>query len=146
MKSVKEVLEIAGYSDERIVDISVIIQMYEECGYRYSDMQKSFVERYGFLEIHYNHPVWNTDMIIRINPLEAQKVITRDVVEEYNEFLEDDLLIIGDIDKENMTLFLSEQGYFFGGYDDCIINWGNDFNKMLFDLLTGNKGILKIID
>lgn len=42
-------------------------------------------------------------MLLRLNPIEAQKKITMDVVEEYNKLLQDDLLIIGDIEKENMT-------------------------------------------
>ena len=67
-------------------------------------------------------------------------------VEEYNEFLDDTLLVIGEIERENMTLFLSQKGYFFGGYDDCLINWGNDFEKMLQNISDGNRGELKIID
>ncbi len=50
------------------------------------------------------------------------------------------MLIIGDIEKENMTLFLSEKGFYFTGYDDCLINWGD--NK----LISGEKGELQIIE
>lgn len=85
-------------------------------------------------------------MLIRLNPIEAQKVITMDVVEEYNEYLQDRLLIIGDIERENMTLFLSDKGFYFGGYDDCLINWGNDFEAMIDMLVSGVKGDLQIID
>lgn len=56
-------------------------------------------------------------MCLRINPIEVQKVITMDVVEGYNEFLQDKLLIIGDIEKENMTIFLSEKGTIYSGYE-----------------------------
>lgn len=45
---------------------------------------------------------------------------------EYNKIW---YVIIGDIEKENMTLFLSEKGLFFAGYDDCLINWGGCFRK-----------------
>ena len=69
-----------------------------------------------------------------------------DVVEEYNEFLQDDLLIIGDIEKENMTLFLSEKGFYFTGYDDCLINWCDNFEIMLSKLISGEKGELQIIE
>ena len=68
-----------------------------------------------------------------------------DVVEEYNEFLQDDLLIIGDIEKENMTLFLSEKGFYFTAYDDCLINWGEDFEIMISKLISGEKGELQIV-
>lgn len=69
-----------------------------------------------------------------------------DVVKDYNEFLQDDLLIIGDIEKENMTLFLSEKGFYYAGFDDCLINWGNDFENMIHKLMSGDKGELMIID
>lgn len=85
-------------------------------------------------------------MLLRLNPIEAQNVITMDVVEEYNEFLQDDLLIIGDIEKENMTLFLSKNGFYYAGYDDCLINWGDNFEIMLNKLISGEKGELQIIE
>ncbi len=139
-------LKQAGYFEERDIDISTILHMYKEYGYHYSDKQKDFIRKYAYLEIHYIHPGWKQDMLLRLNPVEAQKAITMDVVEEYNEFLKDDLLIIGDIEKENMTLFLSEKGFYFGGYDDCLINWGESFEVMLSKLISGEKGELQIME
>lgn len=146
MEKVNILLEQAGYCEERNIDISAILNMYEECGYRYNAKQKQFIEKYACLEIHYIHPIWKQDMLLRLNPIEAQKEITMDVVEEYDEFLQDDLLIIGDIEKENMTLFLSEKGFYFTGYDDCLINWGDNFEMMLNKLISGEKGELQIIE
>lgn len=60
--------------------------MYKECGYHYNAKQKQFMEKYAYLEIHYIHPIWKQDMLLRLNPIKAQKEITMDVVEEYNEF------------------------------------------------------------
>ena len=96
----------------------------------------------GFFALHVNA----TKECIRLNPIEAQKKITMDVVEEYNEFLKDDLLIIGEIEKEHMTLFLSKNGFYFTGYDDCLINWGYNFEIMLDKLISGEKGELQIIE
>ena len=146
MEKVNFLLEQAGYSEERNVDISVILHMYEEYGYHYNDKQKQFIKKYAYIEIHYIHPIWKQDMLLRLNPVEAQKAITMDVVEEYNEFLQDDLLIVGDIEKENMTLFLSEKGFYFTAYDDCLINWGENFEIMLGKLISGEKGELQIIE
>lgn len=146
MGTVENLLKQAGYYEERSVDISEIMHMYEEYGYRCSHKQKEFVQKYANLEIHYNHPIWKEDMILRLNPIEAQKVITMDIIEKYNEFLQDNLLIIGDIEEENLTVFLSEKGFYFTMYDDCVINWGNDFEVMLYNLISGNRGELQIID
>ena len=146
MEEIGNILRQAGYFEGRSIDISDIIQMYDEHGYHYHNNQRAFIEEYAHLEIHYNHPVWKQDMLLRLNPMEAQKAITMDVVEEYNEFVQDDLLIIGDIEKENMTLFLSEKGFFYTGFDDCLMNWGNNFETMIHRLASGDKGELMIID
>jgi hypothetical protein len=135
----------AGYYAERKVDISSIVKMYENYGYHYNSNQESFMMKYAGLEIHYNHPIWNQDMVVRLDPIKAQSMITMDVVEEYIKFLQDDLLIIGDIERENLTLFLSEKGYYFAGYDDCLINFGNSFETMLNMLASGERGKLQIM-
>lgn len=146
MEKVNNILKEAGYFEDRKVDINTIIHMYEEYGYDFVDEQKEFMKKYAYLEISYIHPIWRQDMLIRLNPIEAQKTITMDVVEEYNEFLQDNLLIIGDIEKENMTIFLSQKGFYFTGYDDCLINWGDNFQIMLKKLISGEKGELQIIE
>lgn len=135
----------AGYYEERQTDISDILKMYEKYGYHCNDAQEAFMVHYAGLEIHYNHPMWNQDMILRLDPIKAQSIIMMEVVEEYIEFLQDDLLIIGDIEREHMTLFLSEKGYYFGAYDDCLINFGDDFETMLHMLASGQKGKLQIV-
>lgn len=81
----------AGYYEERKVDISNIVKMYENYGYHYNSNQESFMMKYARLEIHYNHPIWNQDMVVRLDPIKAQSMITMDVVEEYIRFLQDDL-------------------------------------------------------
>ena len=146
MDKIDNILKQAGHYKGRNIDICDIIKMYDEYGYHYNDSQKAFIERFAQIEIHYDHPVWKQDILIRLNPIEAQKAITMDVVKDYNEFLQDDLLIIGDIEKENMTLFLSEKGFYYAGFDDCLINWGNDFENMIHKLMSGDKGELMIID
>ena len=146
MEEIDYLLKQAGYFEGRRVDIADILQMYKECRYHYNADQEAFMEKYAYLEIHYNHPIWKEDMLLRLNPIEAQKDITMDVVEEYNEFLQDDLLIIGDIERENLTLFLSEKGFYYTGYDDCLKNWGDNFETMIKMLVSGEGGELYILE
>ena len=145
-KQVKKILEQSGYEENRNVDISEILKLYDECGYVYNEQQKKFMERYAYLEIRYNHSIWNQEISLRLNPIEAQKFIEINMVSEYNEFLDDKLLIIGDIEQDNMTLFLSEKGIFYSCFDDCIIKWGECFEKALSMLVNGGKGELIIMD
>lgn len=146
MIEVDKILEQAGYFEARKESIKEILKMYIANGYTSNPEQIAFLEKYAFLEIKYTHPIWKQEMCLRINPIEAQKIITMDVVEEYNEFLQDKLLIIGDIEKENMTIFLSAEGTIYSGYDDCIIDWGTDFKTFLKNLTSGEKGKMIIID
>lgn len=80
MEKVNFLLEQAGYYVERNVDISSILHMYQECGYHYNDKQQQFITTYAYLKIHYIHPIWKQDMLLWLNPIEAQKTITMDVV------------------------------------------------------------------
>ncbi len=146
MKKINYLLKQAGYFEGRKVDIADILQMYKECGYHYNAGQEAFMEKYAYLEIHYSHPIWKEDMILRLNPMIAQREIIMDVVEEYNKFLQDDLLIIGDLDKEDMTLFLSEKGFYYAGYDDCLINLGDNFEVMIKMLASGENRGLHILE
>lgn len=146
MIEVDKILEQAGYFETREESVEEILKMYMANGYDSNSKQIAFLKKYAFLEIKYTHPIWKQEMCLRMNPIEAQKIITMEVVEEYNEFLQDKLLIIGDIEKENMTIFLSEKGTIYSGYDDCIIDWGTDFKTFLKHLINGEKGKLIILD
>ncbi|WP_460642079.1 hypothetical protein [Lacrimispora brassicae] len=55
-------------------------------------------------------------------------------------------MVIGEMERENMNLFLSKTGNFYGGYDDCIIKWGTDFKVIIYNLVNGIKGDMVIID
>ena len=57
MEKVEAILKDSGYFEGRSVDISHIVQMYENYGYSYNDTQRAFMEKYAYLEIHYDHPI-----------------------------------------------------------------------------------------
>ena len=146
MREVDISLQKAGFFEERAIDIEAILEMYRRNGYNFYDLQVDLIKKYGDLEIHYKHPIWHEGMVVRLDPIKAQEALTMDVVDGYNEFLGDELLIIGDIEKENITLFMSKSGVFYGAYDDCIIKWGKDLKNMLSDLFSGKRGELQIMD
>ncbi|MCM1500965.1 MAG: SUKH-3 domain-containing protein [Clostridium sp.] len=136
-----QLLKEAGYYNGREVDITEILEMYMEHGYIYTDKQIEFLKAYAYLKIEYIHPIWKDEKVFMdIDPIKAQKPIDISWIQKYNAYLDDELLIIGEIKAEEMTLYLSKKGYFFGCFDDCIINWGDDFEKMLFFLVRGERG------
>lgn len=146
LTTIMNILKNAGWSECRNVDISSIVNMYNENGYIYSKKQLSFMNRYAFLKIDYMHPLWNEKISLVLDPIKAQESIFMSVVKSYEEYLNEHLIIIGEICEENMTLYLSNKGIFYAGYDNCIINFGVSFEKMLYNLANGIKGDLILID
>lgn len=146
MDIVDELLKKAGYCSKREVDLSDVLQMYTKYGYIYTDEQLEFLNKYCYLKIEYIHPIWNESVLLDINPIKAQRPIEINTIQNYNDYLHDELLIIGEVEAEEMTLYLSKKGYFFGCFDDSIIKWGNDFKKMLLYLVKGKKGKYMMLD
>lgn len=147
MKSIiEEILKQSGWKLGRKVEITDIKKMYDYNEYIYNLLQINFVMEYAYLEIKYQHPVWKQEVKLSINPVVAQKMIDMDSVKEYEEFFSRKFLIVGEIEKENMTIFIDELGELYGVYDDCVIKWGNDFHKMLNSLVSGTKGELIMLE
>ena len=59
--------------------------------------------------ILYLTPDGKRQLILRLDPIEAAKKIGLDEIEDINKFLQDDLLIIGDIELADSTLFFLKQ-------------------------------------
>ena len=146
MKTAEIVLKEAGYYQGRNVDISQVMDMYSKYGYHINDVQKNIIAEYAYLRVSYMHPLWKQEVIIRLNPLEAQKAITMDVVELYNSYFNDEWAIMGDIEKENMTIFISQNGVYYTAFDDYIIEWGGDIFEMIDKLIIGECGETYIIE
>ncbi|MBE5975511.1 SUKH-3 domain-containing protein [Lacrimispora xylanisolvens] len=146
MNNVDILLRESGWEVGRKANLERIKRLYFDSEYVWNDIQNIFLKEYAYLEIKYMSPIWKQEVILSLNPLNAQDQITYDIIEDYEEFLEESLLIIGEIERENMTLLLSKTGNFYGAYDDCIIEWGTDFKVFIYDLINGIKGDMVIID
>lgn len=143
---VENMLKQSGWELGRSVEISEIKKMYDENGYTYGQLQIDFICEYAYLELIYQHPVWKQDITLLMNPIVAQKSVDMDVVEEYESYFGQSFLVVGEIERENMTIFIDDSGELYGVYDDCVIKWGKDFPQMLENLINGVKGELVIIE
>lgn len=143
---IENILKQSGWELGRRVEISDIKKMYDENGYKWNNLQIDFVSEYAYLELTYQHPVWKQDVTLNMNPIIAQKSIDMDVVEEYEAYFGQMFLVVGEIERENMTIFIDASGELYGAYDDCVIKWGNDFCRMLSNLIDGVKGELVIVE
>ena len=143
---VEGILKQSGWKFGRKTEIADIKKMYDCNGYIYNSLQINFIIEYAYLEINYQHPIWKQEVKLLMNPIVAQNVIDMDTVKEYEDFFSRKFLIVGEIEKENMTIFIDELGELYGVYDDCVIKWGNNFHKMLNNLISGTKGELIILN
>ena len=139
-------LKQSGWYAGRKVEIDKIKSMYDLNGYTYNQLQINFISEYAYLKIVYKHPLWNQNVELSMEPVIAQKTFDMEVVKEYESYFNEKFLIIGEIERENMSIFIDSNGEFYGAYDDCVIKWGNDFHKMLYNLVNGIKGELVIIE
>jgi hypothetical protein len=146
MNNVDKLLRESGWEVGRKANLEEIKRLYFDPEYEWNEIQNKFLTEYAYLEIKYMHPIWKQEVVLSLNPLNAQDQITYDIINEYEEFLEESLLIIGEIERENMTLLLAKTGNFYGAYDDCIIKWGTDFKGLIYNLVNGIKGDMVIMD
>ena len=137
------------------VDVSELSQELLKLGYHINDLQKDFLIKYATIEFNFPNPKLKKGIndLIRLrnpehkfdvslekkyrpsfDPLEAATSILRYVIEEYENGIGKKLLIIGQLENENISLFISEDGYFYGGFDENIIEYGNSFEKMIYTL------------
>lgn len=146
MNNVYTLLRESGWEVGRNANLEEIKRLYFDSEYVWNEIQNIFLTEYAYLEIKYMSPIWKQEVVLSLNPLNAQDQITYDIIKDYEEFLEESLLIIGEIERENMTLLLAKTGNFYGAYDDCIIKWGTDFKVLIYNLINGIKGDMVIID
>ena len=146
MNNVYMLLRESGWEVGRNANLEEIKRLYFDPEYVWNEIQNIFLTEYAYLEIKYMSPIWKQEVVLSLNPLNAQDQITYDIIEDYEEFLEESLLIIGEIERENMTLLLAKTGNFYGAYDDYIIKWGTDFKVLIYNLINGIKGDMVIID
>jgi hypothetical protein len=144
--SVENLLKKSGWFHGRTIDVKEIRDMYDREGYIYNQLQIEFMKEFAYIEINYQHPVWKQEVEFIINPIVAQESMDMDMVKEYEEFFGCQFLIIGEIERENMTVFMDQSGELYGAFDDCVIKWGNDLHNMIYKLINGIKGELVIIE
>lgn len=143
---IENMIRKSGCNLTRKVEISDIINMYDRNGYTYNQLQIDFISEYANLELTYCHPVWKQEVTLLMNPIIAQKSIDMDIVQEYESYFNQSFLVIGEIERENMTIFIDATGELYGAYDDCVIKWGKDFSEMLDKIINGEKGELVIME
>ena len=58
-------------------------------------------------------------------------------VRDYEIHFEKNMIPIAEVPNENMTVLLAEDGVFYGGFDESIIEFGKGLNIVLYKLKNG---------
>ena len=110
----------------------LVALMYKKYGYTCNALQCNFINKY------YKKKISGAEFI-SIDPIKAQKYFDITLLPEYNDFLNEDLLIIGYDIRNHSIFFLSSGGDFYEIYDGMIVKRGSSFDKMIENIKNGRK-------
>lgn len=122
-----ELLQQAGWSEERIVDIGEYEKNLKSEGYLIHAVIVDFLKRFGGLRLVYPHhrvPQHNDEFIIDPS-VAAADIYPEKVTEDYSERVGMPLCVIGEAFSRHMTVMMASDGKVYAGYDDTLILVGN---------------------
>lgn len=137
---VEKILKKSGWSEERRVDIKDILLKYDEENYQYNNLQKEFLQNFSGLKIYYMHFYYkHTLCMLKIDPIHAVRSVFRSVPEKYEKACQKKMIIVGEALDEPIDIYMSEDGQFYGGYDEYFTKLGDNFEEALYNILNGKR-------
>ncbi|WP_328323118.1 SUKH-3 domain-containing protein [Kribbella sp. NBC_00382] len=128
-------LPAAGWREGRQVDADKDRQAYLDDGYEWPGFVDSLLAEFGGLI--FGEPFGPFGDILTIDAALAVSGIYKERVEEYEEFLRLKLFPVGVGARGVLTVVLSPDGSFHGGYDDHLEFLGGTVREMLGRLTAG---------
>lgn len=139
-KFIEQKLLNAGWYQNRKQNLDNVKLCFQNEGYNVNFMAEQFFANYLGLTIPIKD-LQNNDDEFNVDPAFACNITFPDRKIEYEELLNKGLTIIGMIYKKHMTVFLSEDGCFYGGFDDILVLFGQDIETFFFNIMTGEVPI-----
>jgi hypothetical protein len=125
----RRLLKLAGWASGRRVPTSRYQHVLVGDGYRWFDLLENFLSEFGGLVVGERFgPIGE---ILTIDPEMAVSGIYRERVEEYEEFLDVELVPVGDGARGHMAIMMSPAGSFYGGFDDFLAYFGDNAFEMV---------------
>ena len=138
-----DLLKKSGWSANREVPIDKILDYYGKVKYVCNEMQLKFLKSFSNLVITFDNPMAVNfpklkSMPVRfiLDPFYAAHNF-RIQVRDYEIHFEKNMIPIAEVPNENMVVFLAEDGVFYGGFDESIIEFGKGLNIVLYKLKNG---------
>lgn len=134
-------LQQAGWSENRTVDISEYEKILKSEGYQIYAVVVDFLKRFGGLRLvfpHHRVPQHNDEFIIDPSIAAADIYIER-VKEDYSERVGAQLCVIGEAFSRHMTVMMASDGKVYAGYDDLLICVGNSGTDAIEAICSGRE-------
>lgn len=133
----------AGWKKDRTIDIKHIEKEYLERGIVVPDNVKEFLKEFGMLKINFEKEMTYVKIneVISFNPIEALgKNLDKDyfdsIVEDYTDFISEELFPIGNAARGNLILMMTCSNKVYSFTDGCFCKNGNNIEEML-DCVVG---------
>ena len=134
MKRIKD----AGWVENRNIDIKDVEFIFKERKIELFQSTKNFLSEFGMLEIEFPKPgsLFNTVEKINFNPFKAignclDEEYFKDIEEEYKDIIGEKLNPVGETDRGNLILFITQTKKYYGFTDGCLVKYGDNTEEML---------------
>ena len=141
-KEIATELEKSGWSLNRKIDTTEILNVLKEERYDLNPKVVEFIENFGNLELE--HPAFRfvgEFEKMHFNPVIACSRIFREKIEEYEERTEENLVVIGEAYDGHFLLMISHTGKIYGAYDAYLALLGNSIEEALHSIFHSRKAI-----
>jgi hypothetical protein len=132
---VKEILMEAGWFINREIDVTELVTFLVDYGYKVFDNVKSFLREFGLLNINYvNSRSGNYANIY----VDTRNIIAdQSVIDSYGRYY--GTIMVPVAVKSHLQICISEEGKFYGGFDQILLKLGDSFEEVLYNLITDAK-------
>jgi hypothetical protein len=132
---VKEILTETGWFINRGIDVTELIAFLVDCDYKVFDNAKRFLREYGLLKITYiNYRSGNYANIY----VDTRNIIAdKSVLDAYGRYY--GTIMVPVAVKSHLQICISEDGQFYGGFDQILLKLGDSFEEVLYNLITDAK-------
>ncbi|MGE5417109.1 MAG: SUKH-3 domain-containing protein [Acidobacteriota bacterium] len=132
----RELLTKSGWFAGRNIDSEALEQVLIDEGYEIFSVARSFFKEFGFLRIEFNDVDTKKNIILCID---ARSASFKSVIDAYSRHCGKRMIPVAEVPYYDMTICIAEDGDFYGGNDDWLLELGHDFYETLFNLVSGKK-------
>ena len=137
------ILKENGWYPDRIVNISLILQNWNNHKYIISKNQIKFIENIGNLKIEFINCT-NKCYIIEISPNDWN--FLPEILKTYEDYFGKKLIPIGEVCYQNIQLLIDKDIKIYGVFDEYGTLLGNNFFEFIENLYDNKKIIWDIIE